>query len=206
MLHDPLALVAFGSAALATVLLLWFLARRPALTRATKVVLMFAMGILPLTTAMTGNVTAFEATKSRTFCGGCHVMVPYAADSADPASTSLAARHARNEAFGDENCYACHADYGMFGTVTTKLGGLRHVYYELTDYRNMTVEEALPTMHLATPFTNAKCMRCHSTKNPIWSQVDDHAGLLEEVRADRVACTSAGCHGPVHPFSKVGRK
>jgi cytochrome c-type protein NapC len=205
MLHDPLALIAFGAALLAAALLLWFLIRRPVITRATKVVLLFAMGILPLTTATSGNVAAFEATKTRQFCGGCHVMEPYARDSVDPASQSLAASHARNEAFGEENCYACHADYGMFGTVTTKIGGLRHVYYQLTEYRSMTVEEALPTIHLVEPFSNAKCIRCHSTTGLSWNKVGDHAGLLDELRRDRVGCTSDGCHGPVHPFSKVGR-
>ena len=66
-----------------------------------------------------GNIAGYEATKTRRFCGSCHVMTPYAKDSEDVASTSLAARHSRNDAFGAENCYACHADYGMFGTVTT---------------------------------------------------------------------------------------
>lgn len=206
MLHDALALAAFAAAGLAAVLLLWFLVRRPPLTRTTKVVLAFAMGVLPLSAATTGNVSAFEATKARTFCGGCHVMVPYARDSEDPNSTSLAARHSRNEAFGHENCYQCHADYGMFGTITTKLGGMRHVYYQLTEYRTMTVEEALPTIHLVAPFSNAKCMRCHSTKNPAWNKTPDHAGLIDELRVDKVSCTSDGCHGPVHPFSKVGRR
>ena len=205
MLHDPLALIAFGAAALAAALLLWFLIRRPAITRTTKVVLLFAMGVLPLTTATSGNVATFEATKTRKFCGGCHVMGPYQADSEDPQSLSLAARHSRNEAFGHENCYVCHADYGMFGTITTKIGGLRHVYYQLTEYHAMTVEEALPTIHLVEPFSNKKCMRCHSTTGPAWNNIGDHAGLVEELRADRTGCTSDGCHGPVHPFSKVGR-
>ena len=58
-------------------------------------------------------------------------MEPWVQDASDPASTSLAARHGRNALFGDPNCYTCHADYGMYGTVHTKIGGLRHVaaYY-----------------------------------------------------------------------------
>jgi cytochrome c-type protein NapC len=206
MLHDPLALIALGAGALAAVLLIWFLIRKPVLTSMVKFVLFLAMGALPLTTATSGNVSAFEATKRREFCGGCHVMVPYAEDSANLASETLAARHARNAAFGEENCYACHADYEMFGTVTTKIGGLRHIYYQLTEYWDVPVEEALPTIHLVEPFTNAKCMRCHSTTGPAWNQVGDHAGLATEIRADRIGCTSDGCHGPVHPFSKVGRE
>ena len=205
MLHDPLALIALAAAALAAVVLVWFLVRRPALTRGTKIVLAFGLGILPLTTATSGNVSAFEATKRREFCGGCHVMVPYAADAANVASESLASRHSQNAAFGEESCYACHADYGMFGTVTTKIGGLRHVYYHLTEYGDMPLEEAYAKIHLVKPFTNGKCMRCHSTTGAAWNKVGDHQGLVEEMRKDTVSCTSEGCHGPAHPFSKVNR-
>ena len=38
--------------------------------------------------------------------------------------------------FGSENCYVCHANYGMFGTIVTKAGGMRHVWLYLTEYRN----------------------------------------------------------------------
>ena len=69
-------------------------------------------------------------------------MALHAADSDDPASQSLASRHARNAMFGSENCYVCHADYGMFGTVVTKAGGMRHVWLYLTEYRDMPLEEA----------------------------------------------------------------
>src|SRR5262245_26265095 len=128
LLTDPLIAVALGAAALSALLLLWFLIRRPHLTHATKILLLFGIGILPITTAMTGNYVGFEATTKRQFCGSCHVMKPYELDSEDFKSTSLAARHSRNEMFGDANCYACHADYGMFGTIKTKAGGMRHVY------------------------------------------------------------------------------
>ena len=71
-------------------------------------------------------------------------MNPWVDDASDPASTSLAARHGRNALFGDHNCYTCHADYGMFGTITTKLGGLRHVYEYSLNYRTMPLDDFLP--------------------------------------------------------------
>ena len=114
---NPLLAAALACAGASALLVLWYLVRRPQLTHATKLVLLAGIGILPLATATTGNVAGFEATKTRRFCGSCHVMTPYSNDSADPHSTTLAARHARNGMFGDENCYACHADYGMYGTV-----------------------------------------------------------------------------------------
>jgi cytochrome c-type protein NapC len=199
---DPLSVVALGAAALAAALVLGFLLFRPRLSTATKVVLLFAIGVLPLTTAMTGNYAGFEATKARRFCGSCHVMTPYEDDSNDPHSTTLAARHARNDLFGDENCYACHANYGMFGTVKTKLGGMRHVYEYVLHYHQLTLEEARERIHIKEPFRNATCMHCHSTENPLWTEVKDHASALDRIRAGEVSCASAGCHGPSHPFSK----
>ena len=198
----PFLAAALACGAAAAVLPLWFLIRRPALTHATKLVLLAAIGVLPLATAGTGNVAGYEATKARTFCGSCHVMTPYKTDSEDLHSTTLAARHARNDLFGHENCYACHADYGMFGTIVTKIGGMRHVYEYTLHYRNMSLEEARETIHIRKPFQNATCMHCHSTEGPSWNAIKDHASLLDRVRAGTVSCASEGCHGPAHPFSK----
>ena len=111
MFSDPFLLGALACAAVSAILILWFLIRRPLLTRSTKIVLLFGIGLFPLATAGSGNIAGYHATKTRTFCSSCHVMTPYGNDSADPHSTSLAARHARNKLFGEENCYACHADY-----------------------------------------------------------------------------------------------
>jgi cytochrome c-type protein NapC len=199
---DPLILLSFGLAVAAALVLLWFLLWRPKLTRTTKIVLLFGIGVLPIGTATTGNYVGFEATKARSFCGSCHVMTPYSNDSNDLASTTLAARHGRNAMFGAENCYACHADYGMFGTIKTKLGGLRHIYLYVTEYRNTPLEEARKTIHIRTPFKNATCMHCHSTRNPDWNAVKEHASLVDRVRDGSVSCASEGCHGPAHPFSK----
>jgi nitrate/TMAO reductase-like tetraheme cytochrome c subunit len=202
IISNPFLAAALVCAVGAAVLALWFLVRRPALTRATKLVLLAAIGILPLATAGTGNVAGYEATKTRRFCGSCHVMTPYQTDSEDPRSITLAARHARNTLFGDHNCYACHSDYGMFGTVTTKLGGMRHVYEYALHYHDMSLEEAREKIHILKPFQNATCMHCHSTTGPSWNAVKDHESLAARVRGGTVSCASEGCHGPAHPFSK----
>jgi cytochrome c-type protein NapC len=38
-------------------------------------------------------------------------MGPYVRDAEDPGSQSLAAIHSRNNRFGEQSCYVCHADY-----------------------------------------------------------------------------------------------
>lgn len=207
MFSDPFLLLALGTAGISAILIIWYLARRPALTKLTKIALLFGIGILPIATAANGNVAGYHATKTTRFCtDGCHVMAPYGDDSHDPKSMSLASRHARNEAFGGENCYSCHADYGMFGTVTTKMGGMRHVYEYLLNYHSMPIEESLVKIEIRHPFKNDACIRCHSTQGPLWNEVGDHASTRDQLRAGTVSCASEGCHGFAHPFSKRAKR
>ena len=206
MFSDPFVLFAAVCAMLSTALLLWFLVWKPQVTRATKLLLLLAIGIFPIATAGTGNIAGYHATKSRHFCGSCHVMTAYEKDSGDPNSKSLAARHGRNEMFGQENCYSCHADYGMFGTITTKIGGMRHVYEYVLHYRNTPDEEFQAEINIRHPFQNETCMRCHSTRNPLFLKIGDHASAADDIRSGKVSCASDGCHGPAHPFSKEVKK
>lgn len=207
MSSDPFLLLALVTAGGSALVILWYLFRRPQLNRTTKVALLFGIGILPIATATNGNVAGYHATKTTDFCtNGCHVMKPYGTDSLDAESMSLASRHARNDQFGSENCYACHADYGMFGTVTTKIGGMRHVYEYLTHYHSMPIEESLVKIEIRKPFRNDACIRCHSTQGQLWNQIGDHASTRDEVRAGTVSCASEGCHGFAHPFSKEARR
>jgi cytochrome c-type protein NapC len=201
-MHPVMVSASIVCALLSAVILLWFLVRRPALTAQAKFLLLFGFGVLPIGAAASGNIAGFEHTKHRTFCGSCHVMGPYRADAESAASHSLASAHARNEAFGTNNCYECHQDYGAFSTVMTKIGGMRHVYEYYTHYRSVDTKTALAEIELYKPFVNASCMRCHSTHVGAWLAVSDHRASLDEVRAGGVSCVGNGCHGPAHPFSK----
>jgi hypothetical protein len=200
---SPFAFVSLGCAASAALLLVAYLIRSPPLVRSTKIWLVCALGVFPIGAAMTGNIEGYETTKARTFCGSCHVMVPHASDSNNPNSHTLSSRHARNKLFGAENCYTCHADYGMFGTITTKLGGMKHVWLYYTQYRNTSLAEAKKTIHLYEPYPNDNCMQCHSTKVDIWLSVPDHKAALDEVRSGQISCASGGCHGFAHPYTKT---
>jgi cytochrome c-type protein NapC len=139
--QPPLTLAIF-CAGISAVILVVYLVRRPPLVGATKLWLLLGLGVFPIGAAAAGNIEGFRATKQRVFCGSCHVMVPHASDSNDGGSSSLASRHARNQLFGGENCYVCHADYGMYGTILTKLGGMRHVWMYATEYKDVPIDEA----------------------------------------------------------------
>src|SRR5215472_9841984 len=97
---SALAIVALGFAVLSAAILIAYLVVRPHLVRATKIWLLLGLGVLPIGAAFAGNVQGFEATKERSFCGSCHLMSLHQEDSDNPASQSLAARHARSSMFG----------------------------------------------------------------------------------------------------------
>ncbi len=193
-----LRLAALACAAVSGAIILWYLFRRPPLGRLTKVLLLLGLGIMPLGVALTGNIAGYEYTLKRPFCGSCHVMSQYLRDAENPKSMSLAAIHSRNGLFGEESCYTCHADYKIFGAVTTKMNGMRHLFYYVTEYANTGPDgEGGPTIHLYKPFQNRTCMRCHSTSAPNWSRVDAHQSMIEDIRSGQQACID--CHSEVHP-------
>jgi cytochrome c-type protein NapC len=195
-----------ASALIAASILLMHLVRRPPLGPNTRLWLLLGLGVFPIGSAGTANIAGFKATQSRKFCGSCHVMEPHAHDSEDPSSTSLAAIHARNETFGKDNCYSCHEDYGMYGYVLTKAGGMRHVYLYLKDFRDMPIEQSKHAIRIRRPLPNDNCMACHTTTAPGWLSIGDHASSLERVRSGAVACASPGCHGYAHPVTKIGKE
>ena len=199
----PLILISVACAFGAALILIGLLVRRPTLNATTRTLLFFGMGALPIGAAAAANVQGYEATQRREFCGSCHVMIPQASDSIDVKSIGLASRHARNPYFGDKNCYTCHADYGMFGTVLTKMGGMRHVWLYYTEFHGMPLAEATEKIHLRKPYPNDNCMQCHSTELQGWLASADHRAALQDVRAGRVSCASAGCHGVAHPTTKA---
>lgn len=187
-------------AVLAAGILVWFLIRRPPLyARATVIALFFGLGVFPIGTATVGNLHGFEATKKVDFCGGCHVMEPWVADARNPEGESLASFHTRNEHIGDEACYACHADYSMYGTLLTKKQGTKHMWmYWVEGFHSMEIDKAISKIEISKPFPNANCMQCHSTKLPGWNDEPEHGAVVEDVRAGIISCASEGCHSPAH--------
>lgn len=198
-----LTYVALGSALAAATILLHFLVKRPALDVSRKLWLLLGLGVFPSVSALSSTVAGMERTTHREFCGSCHVMTAHFDDAVDPRSQSLAARHSRNPFFGEHSCYVCHADYGMYGYPMTKLGGLGHVYhYYLGGYDKLTLEEAKREIHLAKPYENLNCRQCHTSTARGWRDIPDHKSMENELISNRVSCTSAGCHGFAHPFTK----
>ncbi len=187
-----LAALALGAASAALVIA--YLVRSPPLTGPRKLTLFFAMFVLPTTSAVLGNASNLETTKSVEFCGSCHVMTSYVEDARDPASGSLASLHARLPTLRGDACYTCHADYGMYGGVTTKIGGMRHVLDFYSD--DWTRPGHVPPA-LYKPYDLRTCEGCH---DPLRAGAPlEHQVHADKLRAREISCASRGCHGPPHP-------
>jgi cytochrome c-type protein NapC len=199
-LEQLLKATALVCSLISILILVWYIAKRPPLGRMTKVMLLFGLGVMPLGVALTGNIAGFEYTLKRQFCGSCHVMLPYTEDAQDPNSKSLASVHSRNHSFGEESCYTCHADYQLFGAMTTKVNGLKHLFYYITEYANTgPYGEGGKPIHMYKPFQNTMCTRCHSTTAPSWTKVDDHQGMLEDIRKGDAKCVDCHTGDKIHP-------
>jgi len=147
-------------------------------------------------------VAGFEYTLKRDFCGSCHVMGPYLRDAEDPKSNSLAAMHSRNHKFGENSCYTCHADYQMFGAITTKQNGMKHLFKYLTEYASTGPDgEGGPPIHLYKPFKSGACMQCHSATAKKW--VETHGDSAEAIRSGEMNCID--CHNEIHPLALARR-
>jgi nitrate/TMAO reductase-like tetraheme cytochrome c subunit len=181
--------------------------KRPPLSIAWRLLLFVAIAALPTLAAGTSTVSSLEKTTHREFCGSCHVMDAHFTDATDPQSQSLAARHTRNAMFGDKSCYKCHANYGMYGYVLTKLDGMGHVrHYYFGEYGDLTLDEAVKKIHIKKPFPNSTCLECHAGTGKLWQAVPDHRAAAEAALSGRVSCSSVGCHGAAHPFSKAAHQ
>lgn len=198
-----LSITALAAIAAAAAILIAFLWKKPLIDLRIKLWLFAGLGVFPFLGATSSTIAGMETTTEGPFCGSCHVMQEHYADSENPDSQSLAARHSRNPMFGDRSCYVCHADYGMYGYALTKAGGMRHVYeYYLGGYSKMSMKEAREKIHILKPYDNANCRQCHTATLSDWKRVPEHASLQEELESNAVSCASAGCHGFAHPFFK----
>ena len=150
------------------------------------------LGVLPLGLLAVGNFATLEYAKEERFCAACHLtMAPYVADLANPRSQSLAALHYQDRFAPGTECYACHADYGLHGTLEAKLTGLRDLY------RYATRTYHLP-IHMARPFANGLCLKCHEGARRFMAE-ESHveAGHLSaDLASGATRCTE--CHARVH--------
>lgn len=149
--------------------------------------------IFPLFLLPFGNFTIFEYSKQERFCASCHSsMDPYVADLTGPDSKSLAAAHYQERFARGEECYTCHANYGVHGTFTAKILGLNDAWRELTGTYSVPIK-------MREPFPNMLCLKCHNGARKFMkedSHTDPGGVVSNDLLTDQTRCTD--CHVKGH--------
>jgi len=154
-----------------------------------KLIAFGALVVTPAAATGVANYHTFVGIHEVQACSRCHVMQPMVTDMQDPESDTLAARHFKNRWIPKDQCYACHADYGLSGDMAAKMEGYRH----LARYTSRTYEE--PIKYRGT-FDNANCLKCHADM-PKFEAVPWHHTVETSLSKNETSCLN--CHGLSHP-------
>ena len=142
-----------------------------------------------------------ERSKRTTFCLSCHVMEKYGKSLHVDDSEFIPAVHYQNNYVPrDEACYTCHTDYAMYGTIRSKVRGLRHIAVQYFG----TIPD---TIRLYTPYQNRECLHCHEGARKFLN-VDAHRGepnFFADVKAGRRSCLESGCHDVAHNVHELAK-
>jgi hypothetical protein len=182
--------LALVMAALSIALIAWTLAAHRGRLAGFRARLLLFIGVccVPFPAALMSAAVGREQSKAVAFCDSCHLMGAFVADMKDADSRSLSALHFRNRYIQNEHCYSCHTDYGLFGTLEAKVGGMAHVWSEFSGAGSGAVR----------PKTNYRftiCLNCHG-QSAKFVQQKAHGGVVDKVMDGRAACTE--CHSLSH--------
>ena len=159
--------------------------------------------VLPVFMMLVGAFTTVERSKSVEFCHSCHsAMSPYVSDMQYAASTSLAAVHYKQRWIAQNECYRCHADYGVWGSADAKLRRFAHLYHWLAGSPTALGEEQIRTYRR---YRNQICLDCHAGSADFLSSGRSVHLMIARNLVERDPDTGAEvtscmtCHSPAHP-------
>ena len=181
--------------AIAMVMLL-ILIVRPQLTREPqgKVLAFVGLVLFPGLTLWLGTSVHIERSKKTEFCISCHVMEDYGKSLYVDDDEFLAAVHYQNQLVdADKACFTCHTDYTMYGDLTSKMRGLKHVF---VNYWGEIPEEP----ELYTPYQNRECLHCHGDSRRFHEESAHHEeeDTMENMMSEKMSCMELGCHDVAH--------
>lgn len=174
---------------LAILVIAWRRLSRSGSLRGAMGTLFFGLAVLPVVVIFFSYSQGMSEMETVRACGGCHVMAGHVADLRDPASESLAAVHFKNRYIRENQCYACHSDYGMLGTLAAKMDGVRHVRHFLAGTYTVPLQ-------IAHPYSNAPCLQCHGESQKFLKSSGHPVEVRGQVLSGEVACLT--CHAPAH--------
>ncbi len=190
----PLPAIIALTVGIAIVALLFFGAGILAGQTVGRIVLLVGLLALPVLLSA-GNISyGFHQSSTTTFCLSCHEMKAHGKSLFVDNRQALAAVHYQNRFVDRETvCYSCHKDYAMFGDVTAKLNGLRHVWAHY-------IAGVPKKIELYKPYPNSNCLHCHDDMRR-FVEAPAHKPVLGALYAGTTSCLS--CHRVAHDMAKV---
>lgn len=176
-----------------------FLHREPRLTRLGALAVVVALALLPAGLTAGAASAALEGSSSTRFCLSCHEMERYGRSLLVDDEELVPAMHFQNRrVLRERACYACHADYGLFGDLKAKWSGIGHVWSHY-------VAGVPDKIALKAPYPNANCLGCHRDSR---GYLGDKAHRMDDVsieglEAGEPSCLTRGCHDASHVVNEL---
>jgi cytochrome c nitrite reductase small subunit len=168
----------------------WRSLQRSGVTASARGGLFVAVALVPFMVAFLSFTHGLEQSTTVSACGSCHVMTPFVADLRNVKSDTLAATHFKNRYILDHQCYTCHSDYGLAGTLRAKFEGLGHVWRYSTGTYDLPIK-------IASPYPNVRCLGCHGASQKFLGAAGHPKDEIPNLMAGTTSCLD--CHGPAHP-------
>lgn len=184
------------SIVLAFIFLIW-----PSVTTGTawKILAFIGLCALPALCIVGGMNFHMQRSEQRQFCISCHAMVPYGQSLYVDDPNHIPAQHFQNHRVPpDTACYACHADYTIYGPLRDKMRGLTRIYMQYV---------STPPNPIVIPggYRNDQCLHCHLgardfEENPV------HSAMMDALTSNQMSCLTSGCHDTAHNVANLSHE
>lgn len=182
---------------------LWVRLPRLAEVHTGRVLLLVALLIMPLALMGIGVTRSLDGSKQKEFCTSCHEMEVYDLSLQIDDPEYVPAHHYQNRMVPqDTACYTCHTDYTLYGDVSAKLNGLKHVWVHYFGDVPPPGEIAL-----YNPYPNDNCLQCHRGARRFEKKASHNSDgvTLELLYSNQKSCVSSGCHDKIHDIKNIAK-
>ncbi len=171
---------------------------RPSVTAGTgwKILAFIGLCALPFLCIVGGMNTHMQRSEQTQFCISCHAMVPYGQSLYVDDPSYLPAQHFQNHRVpADEACYACHADYSIYGPLKDKMRGLTRIYMQY-------VSSPPNPIRIPGGYQNSQCLHCHLGARS-FEENQIHAAVMDSLKSNQMSCLTSGCHDTAHNIAQL---
>ncbi len=170
--------------------------------RSGRIVLLMALLVMPLVLMPVGVSQTLHQSKQKDFCMSCHEMQVYDTSLQIDDPEYIPAYHYQNRLVPQATaCYTCHTDYTMYGDVSAKMNGMKHLGCTTSG-----TCRAPGKIELYSPYPNDNCLQCHRGGRRFEKKASHTtAGVtLDLLYSNQKSCVSSGCHDKIHEISELG--